>query len=95
MTTVDIHCRVEAYRADGPQKVIAEKTYEKIDVMKMKQVRSWVRKQYNKALREAGDGWIVSAQYRGQLDCSPYHSHYGSLSGVNGQTMRVDGEFAQ
>jgi hypothetical protein len=38
---------------------------------------------------------IVSASYRGQMKKAPYSTYAGSLTGVNGQTMRQDGGFSE
>lgn len=95
MRTVDFVCRVESHKADGNRTLIAERAFPAQSVMEIGVVRSWVRRTFNKALREAGRDVIVNARYRGQMEVSPFHSYAGELSGVNGRTMRVSGEFVK
>lgn len=58
-----------------------------LDVMKTGQVRSWLTREFNKALKAAGEDQIVIGRFSGQLKRAPYTSYVGSLSGVNGRVM--------
>lgn len=91
MSTIDFQCLVESETANGERRVIAERRFEQQSVMKIGIVRTWVRKAYNRALREAGRDVIVSARYQGQMKRAPHTIYTGLLSGVNGETLRHDG----
>jgi hypothetical protein len=75
-------------------RVDQRKEWHQLDVMKLGQVRGWVRRQFNHALKRAGKDQQVAGNYFGQLKRPPYTMFSGELGGVNGRTLRSKGELS-
>lgn len=62
-----------------------------LDPMKLGVARSWLRRQFNLALRAAPKNAVVVGRLDLRQAREPYGGSSGTLSGVNGRLMREDG----
>lgn len=80
-------CKVECVVKVGGR-IILEKSWPAVDIMKTSVTRSWATRQFNKAVASAPVGDIVAVSW----DCyhgAPSHNHFsGRVVGVHGSVYR-------
>lgn len=70
---------------------VRKRHWNQLDVMKIGQVRAWVRKTFNCILKKAERDQQVTASFYGQMLRAPFTVYSGELGGVNKVTLRTKG----